>query len=116
MTQTILVLNAGSSSIKFQLFAVAADNQLTRRIKGQMEGIGGRPRLLAKGADGSVLIDETGSAADVGGVAAGLDKVLSFLRDQLGGRLPTAIGHRVVHGGPHYAEPAVVNATVLAEL
>jgi acetate kinase len=116
MTQTILVLNAGSSSIKFQLFAVEADNRLARCIKGQMEGIGGRPRLLAKGVDGSVLIDETWSAADVSGVAAGLDKVLSFLRAQIGGRLPTAIGHRVVHGGPHYGEPAVVNATVLAEL
>src|SRR5215510_1731488 len=116
MTQTILVLNAGSSSIKFQLFAVAANNQLARRIKGQMEGIGSRPRLLAKGADGNTLVDETWSPAEVGGVPAGLDRVLSFLRAQIGGRLPTAIGHRVVHGGPHYGEPAIVNASVLAEL
>jgi len=49
MTQTILVLNAGSSSIKFQLFAVEADNRLARCIKGQMEGIGGRPRFPAVG-------------------------------------------------------------------
>ncbi len=52
MTQTILVLNAGSSSIKFQLFAVDADNQLERCIKGQVEGIGSRPRLLAKDVNG----------------------------------------------------------------
>jgi acetate kinase len=116
MTHTILVLNAGSSSIKFQLFAVAANDQLARRIKGQMEGIGSRPRLLAKGADGNTLVDETWSPAEVGGVPAGLDRVLSFLRAQIGGRLPTAIGHRVVHGGPHYGEPAIVNASVLAEL
>jgi acetate kinase len=116
MTQTILVLNAGSSSIKFQLFAVAAHGDLERCIKGQMEGLGSRPRLLAKGADGNVLVDETWSAAEVSGVPAGLDRVLSFLRSQIGGRLPTAIGHRVVHGGPNYGEPAIVNSAVLAQL
>ncbi len=52
MTETILVLNAGSSSIKFQLFAVAGQGQLERRMKGQVEGIGTRPRLVAKGSKG----------------------------------------------------------------
>src|SRR5262249_60719450 len=110
MTQTILVLNAGSSSIKFQLFAVAANNQLARRIKGQMEGIGSRPRLLAKGADGNSLVDESWSSAEVGGVPAGLDRVLAFLRAQIGGRMPSAIGHRGVHGGAHYDGPTIVKA------
>ena len=40
MTETILVVNAGSSSIKFQLFGVGHDDQLERRLKGQIEGIG----------------------------------------------------------------------------
>ena len=48
MTDTILVVNAGSSSIKFQLFAVGVDDRLERRMKGQTEGIGTRPRLLTK--------------------------------------------------------------------
>ena len=52
MTETILVVNAGSSSIKFQLFAVGADDRLERRIKGQIEGIGTRPRLVAKDVEG----------------------------------------------------------------
>ncbi len=47
---TILVVNAGSSSVKFQIFAVDGDGRLVRQIKGQMDGIGSRPRLRATGA------------------------------------------------------------------
>ena len=100
MTETILVLNAGSSSIKFQLFAVVAHDRLERRMKGQIDGIGTRARLMAKDVKGEALIDETWPAGEVGHVPAALDKVIAFLRQQIGGKLPTAIGHRVVHGGP----------------
>jgi len=116
MSETILVLNAGSSSIKFQLFAVGRDDLLERRMKGQVEGIGTRPRLLAKDGKEEILIDETRPAADVSNVPAALDKVIAFLRQQLGGRLPTAIGHRVVHGGPDYSKPTVVDAAVIDRL
>src|SRR5262245_56370144 len=115
MTPTILVLNAGSSSIKFQVFAVSGGAGLARRIKGQMEGIGSRPRLLARNADGKVLVDQTWSQADASSVPAALDKVIAFLRATIGA-LPTAIGHRVVHGGPHYSEPTKITATALTEL
>jgi acetate kinase len=115
MTETILVLNAGSSSIKFQLFGVSPDAHLERRIKGQMEGIGSRPRLLAKDVDGHVLIDQTWSTPEASTVPAALEKVIAFLRETIGS-LPTAIGHRVVHGGPNYAEPTIVNAAVLSQL
>jgi acetate kinase len=116
MTETILVLNAGSSSIKFQLFAVVAHDQLERRMRGQVEGIGTRPRLVAKGIKGETLFDETWASADVRSVPAALDKVIAFLRGQLGGKLPTAIGHRVVHGGPEYSEPTTISHTVLDKL
>src|SRR5215470_15727621 len=115
MTETILVLNAGSSSIKFQLFAVAGNDQLERRIKGQVEGIGGQPRLLATGGDGKPLSKATWSAAEIASVPAALDKVLAFLRQHIGG-LPTAIGHRVVHGGAEYAAPTIISEAVLARL
>jgi acetate kinase len=115
MTPTILVLNAGSSSIKFQLFAVTAGTSLTRRLKGQMEGIGTRPRLLAKDVDGNVLTEQTWSQPEASGVPAALDCVISFLRGTIGA-LPTAIGHRVVHGGPKYSEPIIVTAAALTEL
>ena len=116
MTETILVLNSGSSSIKFQLFALSGPNRLERRIKGQIEGIGARPRLLAKGSGEGSLVDETWPAAQVATIPAGLDKLVAFLREQIGGRLPLAVGHRVVHGGPAYAAPIVVTEEVLDRL
>jgi acetate kinase len=115
MSETILVINAGSSSIKFQLFAISGRDQLDRRMKGQIDGIGGRqPRLVATGARGNILIDA--SAADVSDVPSALDKVLAFLREQIGGRLPAAIGHRVVHGGPKFSEPAIISHAVIDRL
>ncbi len=115
MPDTILVVNAGSSSIKFQLFSVAAEDQLQRRLKGQIDGIGVRPHLIARGTSGETLIDETWPAAEVGDVPAALDKVVAFLRAQIGS-LPTAIGHRVVHGGPDYSEPTLIDDAVLKRL
>ena len=116
MTETILVLNSGSSSIKFQLFAVSARERLERRMKGLIEGIGTRPRFTAKGATGDSLVDETWPAAEVGTVPAALAKLVAFLREQIGGQLPRAIGHRVVHGGPIYTSPVIVTDAVLDRL
>jgi acetate kinase len=116
MTETILVLNSGSSSIKFQLFAIAAEDRLERRMKGQVEGIGTRPRMMAKGTKGEVLVDESWPTAEVRSVPEALDRVITFLREQIGGRLPAAIGHRVVHGGPEYNEPTIVSPPVLRKL
>jgi acetate kinase len=116
MRDTILVINAGSSSIKFQLFAIAGRDRLERRMKGQIDGIGVRPRLVAKHADGNPLIESSYSAADVDGVPAALEKVIAFLRDRIGGRLPTAVGHRVVHGGPDYREPTAVTSDLVEHL
>ena len=116
MSETILVVNAGSSSIKFQLFAVCARNQLERHMKGVIDGIGVHPRFRAAGIRGEGLADKTWPAAEVGTVPAALDKLVIFLRDRMGGRLPTAVGHRIVHGGPTYAAPTVVTDTVLDQL
>jgi acetate kinase len=116
MTETILVLNSGSSSIKFQLFAVLPHDRLERRMRGLIEGIGTRPRFAAKSASGRSLMDETWTAVEVATVPAALAKLVAFLREQIGGRLPVAVGHRVVHGGPTYAAPTVVTETVLDRL
>ena len=56
---TILVANAGSSSVKFQIFEVAQGGSLKRQLKGQIDGVGSRPRLRATAADGRVLVDRT---------------------------------------------------------
>lgn len=116
MTESILVINAGSSSIKFQLFAIEPGDRLERRFKGQIEGVGTRPRLFAVSPNREILADATWSTSDVPDVPAALEKVVEFLRPQIGGRLPSAVGHRVVHGGPSYSDPVVINARVVAQL
>jgi acetate kinase len=114
VSETILVVNAGSSSIKFQLFSLDARDPLKRLLKGQIEGIGVHPKLIAKGTDGQ-RIEESWSGQEVANVPQALDKLVAFLRARLG-KLPTAIGHRVVHGGPDYAEPVVIDDAVLDRL
>jgi len=116
MTETVLVINAGSSSIKFQLFAATSEGVPQRRLKGQIDGIGTQPHFRASNATGERLAEETWPATEVGDLPNAFQKLIAFLRTQLDGKFPTAIGHRVVHGGPHYSEPAVVDAQVLANL
>jgi acetate kinase len=112
---TILVANAGSSSVKFQVFAVERDGALIRQVRGQVDGIGSKPRLRATRADRSVLIDRTYETHVVGDVAAALAAAGGWLRDEL--RIdPVAIGHRVVHGGPDYDRPVRVSPEVLQRL
>ena len=111
---TILVVNAGSSSVKFQVFAVEA-GALKRRIKGQMDGVGTRPRLRASGADGMALVERDYDAATISSVPAALHAAGAWLRQEQN-LDPTAIGHRVVHGGPDYDRPVRIDAEVLARL
>ena len=111
----ILVINAGSSSVKFQVFAIDGKGEPRRLIKGQMDGIGTRPRLRAEGADKVPLIDRSYVPAEVGDVAAALQTAGTWLREAQ--KLePSAVGHRVVHGGPKYDRPVLVDPTVLADL
>jgi acetate kinase len=112
---TILVANAGSSSVKFQIFAIEQDGGLKRQIKGQVDGVGSRPRLRATAADGAVLVDRTYDNETVRDVATALTTAGAWLRDEL--RIdPMAIGHRVVHGGPDYDRPVRMDQDVLARL
>jgi acetate kinase len=112
---TILVVNAGSSSVKFQVFAVDGDGRLQRQLKGQMDGIGSRPRLRATGAKGDTLADRAYPIEAVADVSAGLMVAGAWLRDEL--RItPMAVGHRVVHGGPDYDRPVLVDHGLVARL
>ena len=116
MAETILVLNAGSSSIKFQLFVVSDDESLIRRLKGQIDGIGTHPHLLAKDKNGEIMIDSTWPASAVADAPAALDKTVGWLQQQLDGALPSVVGHRVAHGGPDFAEPTLIDDAVLDRL
>ena len=113
--ETILTINAGSSSLKFQVFATDASKELRRLIKGQMDGICTRPRLCAQGADQNVLIDRSYSPNDVTDLPAAIQATAAWLRESQ--RVDfVAVGHRVVHGGPRYHEPVLVDGEVLAQL
>ena len=112
---TILVANAGSSSVKFQVFAVERDGALNRQIKGQVDGVGSRPRLRATDADRKVLVDRVFEVDTVRDVPAALAAAGSWLRQELQID-PVAVGHRVVHGGPDYDRPVRVDADVLQRL
>ena len=112
---SILVVNAGSSSVKFEVFAVDGRAKLARKIKGQIDGIGTRPRLRARGANGTSLLDREYDAAAIPDVPAALQSAGGWLREEQ--RMPpSAVGHRVVHGGPEYNSPVLINAEVLARL
>jgi acetate kinase len=116
MADTLLVVNAGSSSIKFQLFEIADGDKLDLEFRGQMEGIGTKPHLVAKDAEGQKLIDGSYQPGEVRDVPGALDELDDWLIAQLGGVAPVAIGHRVVHGGPDFAMPVLVNDEVLSRL
>ena len=110
----ILAVNAGSSSLKFRLFAVRG-RDLELRVRGQLDGIGTRPRLRSGGADGAVLVERSWAPDAVADLPAAIAEVRSWLRT-----LPDvtlrAIGHRVVHGGPDFDRPVRIDAAALEKL
>jgi acetate kinase len=112
---TILVVNAGSSSVKFQVYDAGGRSNLKRLVKGQMDGVGSRPRLCAEAVDGAPLVDRTFEVAEVPDVPAAIGAAGNWLRETQ--RLdPRAVGHRVVHGGPEYDKPILIDNAVLAKL
>jgi acetate kinase len=110
----ILVLNAGSSSLKFQIFALEPAG-LERQIKGQIDGIGVHPRFRATDAAGTALIDERLDVEAIRDLPAATRALKVWLQG-LSGYSLRAVGHRVVHGGPVYAAPVRIDEAVLEQL
>lgn len=110
-----LVLNAGSSSLKFCVYARPQANDWHLESRGQIEGIGAWPRIFARDADGRTLIDQTPSTPVDDGAGA-LEALAVWLRSMYGGGRVLGVGHRVVHGGARYTGPVIVTGQVLAEL
>jgi acetate kinase len=111
----VLVINAGSSSVKFQIFDVSAPRTPQQLIKGQLDGIGSRPHLRAEGSDGASLIDKAYAPELIADVSAAITATGDWLRETQAFNF-VAVGHRVVHGGPKYDRPILVDAQVLADL
>ena len=114
MNDFALVLNAGSSSLKFCVFDRAPGETWGLEARGQIEGIGTSPRLSAKDQDGQSLVDE--KLQGVRDVREGLHSLAEWLKSKYGGSRVLAVGHRVVHGGAKFAKPVVVTDDVLSEL
>ena len=80
-----------------------------------MDGIGSRPRLRASGASGDPLADRAYPIEAVPDVSAAMAVAGDWLRHELSVQ-PIAVGHRVVHGGPHYAKPVLIDHGVVSRL
>ncbi|HDO52328.1 MAG TPA: acetate/propionate family kinase, partial [Rhizobiales bacterium] len=116
MTDAILALNAGSSSIKFALYAWRSDDatSLAAIARGEIEGIGDAPRLAIREANGNVAARRELPAGSDHKIL--LHLLLEWIDDHLAGRSLIAVGHRVVHGGTDFSAPVLIDETVLAQL
>ncbi|HET9314900.1 MAG TPA: acetate/propionate family kinase [Vicinamibacteria bacterium] len=114
MDDYALVLNAGSSSLKFCVYRRPSREAWGLEARGQIEGIGTSPRLTARNAAGEKSEEALGD--DVRDGRAALDRLAEWLRGRYGGSRVLGVGHRVVHGGPRFAGPAVVTPEVMEEL
>lgn len=115
MSSDVLTLNAGSSSIKFSLVE-AGDSALVTRAVGEIEGLGGKPRLLIRRATETKPSASELAPSDARDHEAALTTILRVLRRDFPEARAVAIGHRVVHGGPNFDRPVLIDDEVLAAL
>lgn len=116
MDDYTLVLNAGSSSLKFCVFQRPQGRSWRLASRGQIEGIGTSPHLSAKDDEGKSLINEKLDAAAVRNGGDAIGALAAWLRSRYGGARVLGVGHRVVHGGAQFKVPVIVTRQVLAEL
>jgi acetate kinase len=110
-----VVLNAGSSSLKFCVYQRPGPEAWQLAARGQVEGIGTSPRFTVKDGNGALAADER-LGAETRDVPAALDVLADWLRARWGGARVLGVGHRVVHGGARYTGPTIVTPVVLDEL
>jgi acetate kinase len=111
---SILVLNAGSSSLKFALY-LNAQGQLRCRLRGQIQPLARQPRMRLVDDQGSVVLDQAVGPVAIKAMDA-VDEVLRYLTAHGEEQDLAAVGHRVVHGGMIHADPVQVDDVVMARL
>jgi acetate kinase len=112
----ILTLNAGSSSLKFAAFRLTGRGEPNLLASGQIEGIGATAKGSVKTASGeTVELGFDRSLARVDHTAA-MGSILDWLKKAHYDSSVAAVGHRIVHGGPDYAEPVRIDDTALTKL
>jgi acetate kinase len=115
MADYALVLNAGSSSLKFSVYERLDEPDWRLSSRGQIEGIETSPRIAVKDVDGTILIDRR-LAGEVQDIRTALGALAAWLRSEYGPATVLGVGHRVVHGASRYAGPVIITPEVLAEL
>ena len=118
MSEALLVINSGSSSVKFAAYDILPSDALVRIAHGEIEGIGSSPRLMVWGSAGTALANQavTISTDPALGPKEAFAQLFGWLREHAGGRTLRAVGHRVVHGGEQFSQPTRVTPDVLARL
>lgn len=114
MTESVLALNSGSSSIKFGLFDISASEPVLL-CKGLLDEHEDKPRLIVRGPAGEDLLEKRRDTADADGGHLFAD-VLAFIEDRYGANSLGAVGHRIVHGGPDFSGPVELTDDVYAKL
>jgi len=115
MSDAIVVINAGSSSIKFSLF-VERDAELALDLRGQIEGIYTAPHFVAKAPDGATRSEKKWAEGEKLGHDGALAHLFAVLREELHDDRLVGVGHRVVHGALEFSAPVRLDAKVLAAL
>jgi acetate kinase len=115
MDEYAVVINAGSSSLKFCVFRRPDSQPWLIETRGQIEGIGTAPRFTAKDGDGKGILDRQLDTSVNDGRKA-LGAVADWLGERYGGSPVRGVGHRIVHGGAKYTGPTIVTPEVLADL
>jgi acetate kinase len=110
-----LILNAGSSSLKFSVYVRPEGKDWDPGARGQVEGIGTSPRIRVKDTTGKTLLDEKAQAEVRDGREA-LHVVADWLAGLYSNGQVLAVGHRVVHGGAKFPGPTLVTPDVMREL
>jgi acetate kinase len=116
LDSVILTLNAGSSSLKFAAFRLANGGEPNLLASGQIEGIGATAKGAVKTASGETAelsFDRSVARVDH---AAAMDSILDWLKKAGYDSSIAAVGHRIVHGGPDFAEPVQIDDRTLAKL
>jgi acetate kinase len=117
MNKYLLVINAGSSSIKFTIYQAAILSPLRVDATGQIEGIGSHhSRFMVKDAQGDILSDCLLSTEEARSHVNAIIIIRSWLLEYLRGGTLLAVGHRVVHGGQQYFTPILIDEKVLIDL
>lgn len=116
MTKVCIALNAGSSSLKFQIFEADAADERSVVFRGLFERLGGAAHFVVKGEDGRQLDESSWQESDSFGHEKALLHLVAWLQAHKGGRELAAVGHRIVHGGAFYDGPVTVDDRVIANL